>query len=83
MLVTLSGNDPDNFTLKVFRAIRIVKIGDLEIVVVLGGNNPYCEKLQFAIQDLEFSICLRNNVTNISSLMAWSGVAIFAGLLFF
>ena len=83
MLVTLSGNDPDNFTLKVLRAIRIVKTGDLEIVVVLGGNNPYYEKLQFAIQDLEFSVCLRNNVTNISSLMAWSDVAIFAGLLFF
>ena len=79
MLVTLGGSDPGNATLKVIRAIQKIKAVDLEIVVVLGGNNPHYEELQFAIQDLKFPVRLQSNVTSMSSLMAWADVAVSAG----
>ncbi|NRB06376.1 MAG: UDP-2,4-diacetamido-2,4,6-trideoxy-beta-L-altropyranose hydrolase [Richelia sp.] len=79
ILVTLGGSDPDNVTLKVIQALQLVKLDDLETVVVVGGSNPHYEQLKFVCLDAKFPIHLKRNVTNMAELMAWADVAIAAG----
>lgn len=79
VLVTLGGSDPDNVTLKVIKALQLVKLDALETVVVVGGSNPHYEQLQSASLDSRFPIHLKRNVTNMPELMAWADVAISAG----
>lgn len=79
VLVTLGGADPDNVTLKVIQSLQIVKVEELEAVVVVGGSNPHYENLKMAVQDSRYPIQLQRNVTNMPELMAWADVAISAG----
>ena len=79
VLVTLGGADPDNVTLKVIQALQIVNVDALEVVAIVGGNNPHYDQLQMAVQNLEVDISLQHNVTNMPELMAWADVAITAG----
>jgi UDP-2,4-diacetamido-2,4,6-trideoxy-beta-L-altropyranose hydrolase len=79
VLVTLGGADPDNVTLKVIQALQRVQLKDLEVVVVVGGNNPHYEQLQTSTRDSEGAIVLTRDVTNMPELMAWADVAITAG----
>ncbi|MDY7075432.1 MAG: UDP-2,4-diacetamido-2,4,6-trideoxy-beta-L-altropyranose hydrolase [Chloroflexota bacterium] len=79
VLVTLGGSDPDNVTLKVFRALRQVAVDDLESVVVVGGSNPHYKELQSIVQHSPLAIRLENDVTNMPNLMAWADVAVSAG----
>ena len=81
ILVTLGGADPDNVTFKVIQALQMLKVNNLEMIVVVGGSNPHYEQLQEAVDDLEsaIAITLRRNVTNMSELMAWADVAVTAG----
>jgi spore coat polysaccharide biosynthesis predicted glycosyltransferase SpsG len=46
ILVTLGGADRDNVMLKVFRALKLSNIRDLEARIVVGPANPHGEKLQ-------------------------------------
>ncbi len=79
VLVTLGGGDPDNVTFKVLQALQQVAVDGLEAVVVVGGSDPYYEKLKSAVQDSLLSIHLERNVINMSDLMAWADVAVSAG----
>ena len=79
ILVTLGGSDPDNVTLKVIQALQLVKIEQLEVVIVVGGSNPHYEQLQSAAEASQFSIRLERNVTNMPKLMAWADVAVTSG----
>ncbi len=79
VLVTLGGSDADNATLKVIQALQLVKIDELEIVVVVGGSNPHYKQLLLASQNSLSPIRLEKNVTNMPELMAWADVAITAG----
>jgi UDP-2,4-diacetamido-2,4,6-trideoxy-beta-L-altropyranose hydrolase len=79
VLVTLGGSDADNVTLKVIQALQLVKIDELEAVVVLGGSNPHYEQLLLASENSLFPIRLEKNVANMPELMAWADVAITAG----
>jgi len=78
VLVTMGGGDPNNVTLKVIQALKQVKVGDLEAVVVIGGNNLHFEELQAAIQNSQIQIRLESNVTDMSKLMAWADIAVSA-----
>jgi len=79
VLVTLGGSDPDNVTLKVIDVLQHVKVEGLEVIVVVGGNNPHYKELQSAVRGLQIPIRLERNVANISELMAWADMAITGG----
>lgn len=78
ILVTMGGSDPDNVTLKVIEALKLVGLQGLEIVVVIGGSNPHGEQLQKAVKEVS-GIGLKRDVTNMPELMAWADAAISAG----
>lgn len=79
ILVTLGGSDPDNVTLKVIYALKLLNIPDLDVVVVVGGSNPHWEMLQATVQDCSFPIRLARNVQNMPDLLAAADLAIAAG----
>ena len=79
VLVTLGGGDPNNVTLKVIRALGRVDVDGLEAAVVVGASNPHFRELESAIRNLQFTIRLIQNVTNMPELMAWADVAVSAG----
>jgi UDP-2,4-diacetamido-2,4,6-trideoxy-beta-L-altropyranose hydrolase len=79
LLVTLGGSDPDNVTFKVIKALQQVNVDDLEVIVVVGGSNPYYEELQAEVAASKLSISLQQNVSNMPELMAWAELAIAAG----
>ena len=79
ILVTLGGADPDNVTLKVIKALKLLNDPNLEVKVVVGPSNPHLKKLQSAICNLQSAIHILQNVTDMPSLMAWADLAISAG----
>ena len=87
ILVTLGGGDPDNVTLKVLQALATLPNSSrsplnqetLDIKIVVGSNNPHFQQLDAFCQDLNLSIKLLQNVTNMPELMAWADLAIAAG----
>ena len=79
LLITLGGSDPDNVTLKVLQALRLIRSNNLEIIIVIGGSNPHFEILQNKIADSNLIISLKQNVQNMPELMAWADIAIAAG----
>ncbi len=46
VLVTVGGTDPDNVTLRVIDALRLLAEDDLEATVVVGGSNPHGDCLE-------------------------------------
>ena len=79
VLVTLGGADPDNVTLKVLKALQLIQVHELQVLVVIGSNNPHYERLQKIAQQMTNSIRLIRNANNMPELMAWADVAIAAG----
>lgn len=79
ILVTLGGSDPDNVTLRVIKALQLVKVREIEVLIVTGGSNPHYEQIQLVCQDMCFPMCLKTNVTNMPELMAWADIAIAGG----
>ena len=80
VLVTLGGSDPDNVTLQVIGALSIEKDpqeDELDITVVVGGDNPHLATLQALVAEHE-AIRLVHNATNMPELMAWADVAVSA-----
>ena len=78
ILVTLGGGDPDNATGKVIRALQHLE-EDLEVIVVVGSNNPHYQKLKSMIGNSPVPIRLLRNVMDMPSLMAWADTAVSAG----
>ncbi|MBN1574485.1 MAG: UDP-2,4-diacetamido-2,4,6-trideoxy-beta-L-altropyranose hydrolase [Deltaproteobacteria bacterium] len=79
ILITMGGSDPDNCTMKVLEALSLLKLRDIEAMVVIGGENPHYEDLKSRVTGAPFSIRLERNVTNMPELMAWADLAISAG----
>src|SRR5262249_29889616 len=52
---------------------------DLEVRVVIGPANPWCQELQQAAQGIAGRVQLLSDVRNMPQLMAWAEVAIAAG----
>jgi UDP-2,4-diacetamido-2,4,6-trideoxy-beta-L-altropyranose hydrolase len=75
VLVTMGGSDPANVTARVMDALSLVKINDLEAIVVIGGSNPYADSMQLSDR-VDKKISLRRDVTNMAELMAWADVAV-------
>lgn len=86
VLVTMGGGDPDNVTLRVIRALCQVNIEGLEVLVVVGENNPHFDVLKDAISAAAVkehgphpSIQMVRNASNMPELMAWADMAVSAG----
>jgi UDP-2,4-diacetamido-2,4,6-trideoxy-beta-L-altropyranose hydrolase len=79
ILVTLGGGDPENVTAKVVEAVGQIKLAGLEVIVVTGSNNPNFAVLQNLIRNDTSDMRLRQNVADMSELLAWSDVAVSAG----
>jgi len=76
VLVTLGGSDPENYTLKVIKALQKVDISGLEAIVVIGAGNPHADVLKKAVGQSRIPIRLIQNAKNMPKLMAWADVAI-------
>ena len=74
----MGGADPDNATLKVIRALDKVDVADLEVVAVLGAENPHHQSVQHAVDSSRHSARLSRNAASMPELMAWADVAISA-----
>jgi UDP-2,4-diacetamido-2,4,6-trideoxy-beta-L-altropyranose hydrolase len=74
ILITMGGSDPQNITLRVIQALKLVSIEGIEAAVVAGGSNPHFKSLEDATAGRE-NIRLHSNVANMADLMAWADVA--------
>lgn len=79
ILVTLGGGDPDNVTLQVLEALRLVGDTELDAYVVVGPANPHRLKLEDALKAAPFSGRVSVFVRDMPTLMAWADVAVAAG----
>jgi len=79
ILVTLGGADPDNVTLKVIEALKLLGEPDISVRIIIGPVNPHQEKLRNAIASAHFEAELLTNPPNMPELMAWADMAISAG----
>lgn len=79
VLVSMGGSDPDNATQKVIEALSQTGIEDLEVVVVVGGSNPYFQELESAVHGLKVPLRLVRDPANMAELMAWADLTVTAG----
>ena len=78
ILVTLGGADPDNVTLKVIEALKLLDEPDITVRIIIGPANPHQEILHQAIASARFEAELLINPPNIPELMAWADLAVSA-----
>jgi UDP-2,4-diacetamido-2,4,6-trideoxy-beta-L-altropyranose hydrolase len=79
ILITLGGGDPDNVTLKVMRALNMIRDHDIEIKVVFGPANPNIESVRKELALSSVAFHLLESVDNMTELMVWADVAVSAG----
>ena len=79
ILVTLGGADPDNVTLKVIEALKLLNEPDVTVRIIIGPANPHQETLRNAIVSADFKAKILINPPNMPELMAWADMAISAG----
>jgi UDP-2,4-diacetamido-2,4,6-trideoxy-beta-L-altropyranose hydrolase len=79
VLVTLGGSDPDNVTLKVMRALSLIRLEGLEATVVVGASNPHLAQLRQEAVSARFPLQLWSNVSDMPALFAWADIAVSAG----
>jgi UDP-2,4-diacetamido-2,4,6-trideoxy-beta-L-altropyranose hydrolase len=76
ILVTLGGSDPDNVTLKVIHALRLLEIARLQIRVVAGPANPHIDELRDTTAAFPGRFELLTYVGEMAPLMAWADIAV-------
>ena len=76
ILVTLGGADPDNVTLKVIEALKLLDDQDIKIKIIVGPANPHQETLRKAIASAYLEAEILINPFNMPALMEWADVAI-------
>ena len=79
ILVTLGGADPDNVTLKIIEALKLIDEPDISVKIIVGPANPHQKTLSNAIGSAHFETELLINPPNMPELMAWADMAISAG----
>jgi len=76
ILVTLGGADPDNVTLRVLEALKLLEDPDIEVKIVSGPANPHRDALNEAMSSIHFKAELPINPKGMPELMAWADMAI-------
>jgi UDP-2,4-diacetamido-2,4,6-trideoxy-beta-L-altropyranose hydrolase len=79
ILVTMGGSDPGNISLRIIRALEYGNVGRLEVLVVVGGNNPHYGTLRRVSTSDRIHMRLVRNTVNMPDLMAWADVAVSSG----
>ena len=79
VLVTLGGSDPDNVTLNVIEALKLLKDLDISVRIIIGPANPRQEFLHRSLDSVRFAAEVLVNPNNMPELMAWADIAISAG----
>ena len=95
ILVTMGGSDRDNVTLKVVQSLALIvdslirfdssqtslelDRGEFQIMLIVGGSNPHFDSLKSYCDTLPLNITLKQNVANMTELMAWADMAICGG----
>jgi RimJ/RimL family protein N-acetyltransferase len=78
ILITFGGSDSENKTLYWIQVLRQIKTQKIEVIVIIGGSNPYYDMYrQHLVNQPGFLI--RQNVDNMPELMEWADIAISAG----
>jgi UDP-2,4-diacetamido-2,4,6-trideoxy-beta-L-altropyranose hydrolase len=78
ILVTFGGSDPNNVTLKIVEALKKINVNKIDVIVIIGGANPYFNLIHEIVKDLP-NFTLIKNAENMPELMAWADIAISAG----
>jgi UDP-2,4-diacetamido-2,4,6-trideoxy-beta-L-altropyranose hydrolase len=78
ILVTLGGADPENVTLNVIEALKLLNEPDIAVKIIIGPANPHQDILHQAIASARFEAELLVNPYNMPELMAWADLAISA-----
>ncbi len=78
ILVTFGGADPDNVTLKVIEALKLLDESDIAVKIVIGPANLHQHTLRTSIASAHFDAELLLNPPNMPELMSWSDLAISA-----
>jgi UDP-2,4-diacetamido-2,4,6-trideoxy-beta-L-altropyranose hydrolase len=76
LLVTMGGSDPGNFTSLVIAALGQLDCTNLEIRILVGGENPHIDALQQLRAQARFQIC--HNVSDVPGLLAWADLVVSA-----
>ena len=78
ILVTMGGGDPENVTMKVLSALKQAAVEEIEIKVVVGGENTKSnyDVLCSLSREIPHPVYLVRNVANMADLMAWADIAI-------
>jgi UDP-2,4-diacetamido-2,4,6-trideoxy-beta-L-altropyranose hydrolase len=79
ILVTLGGGDPDNVTLKVIEAIKLLNGPDLEVKIVIGPSNPHVAEIKNSLLSTLCHMHCIENAGNMPELMIWADLAISGG----
>jgi spore coat polysaccharide biosynthesis predicted glycosyltransferase SpsG len=75
ILVTLGGSDPDNVTSIVIEALEHLNNPNLNVTVIVGGNNPHYKSLVKKVQ-AKSNFSVKRDVSDMPSLMNWADMAI-------
>ena len=78
VLVTLGGSDPNNITLKVIRALRLLEALKLHVKVVLGPANSHHGTIRRELKYLDRMPELLVAPADMPDLMAWADIAVTA-----
>jgi UDP-2,4-diacetamido-2,4,6-trideoxy-beta-L-altropyranose hydrolase len=78
LLITMGGADTGNSTLKVLKAVNLIKSA-LNVKIVLGAANPHYEMLARESEGSSHSIEILSEVEDMAPLMAWADAAVSAG----
>jgi UDP-2,4-diacetamido-2,4,6-trideoxy-beta-L-altropyranose hydrolase len=78
ILVTMGGSDPDNVTLKVIEAIKLLNDPTLDVKIIIGPSNPHKQVL---LDSMRHAPCAMRCISNAAmpALIAWADLAITAG----
>ena len=79
ILVTMGGTDPDNTTLKILKALNLLKLQTFNVKIILGPGNRNVESIRHESAVSRHSCHILTNVADMPELILWADVAISAG----
>ena len=78
LLITMGGSDPENYTLKVLKAVNLIE-SQLDVKVIIGANNLHYKSIKQEAERGRHNIQLLIAVENMPALMAWADIVISTG----
>jgi spore coat polysaccharide biosynthesis predicted glycosyltransferase SpsG len=79
VLVTLGGGELGSVIFNVIQGIRQLNTAELEVVVVVGADNPQVPAIRANLAGQTFPARLEQNTVDMAQLMGWADVGITAG----